>query len=170
MDLKNYIRDIKDFPTQGIIFKDITPLLKDKDALKYTIILFSEKLKDLDFDYIVAPESRGFIFAPAIAINLGKGFIPVRKKGKLPYQTKEKSYNLEYGTATIEMHIDAISSGDKVVVLDDVLATGGTAKAICELVEEMGGEVSAIASLINLTFLHPEEKLAQYKIISILDY
>lgn len=170
MDLNKVIRDVVDFPKEGIVFKDITPLLQDGEALKYAVDQMGDYLKDLDFDYVIGPESRGFIFGVPVAYKLDKGFVPVRKKGKLPYETKEKEYDLEYGTATIEMHVDAIKPGDKVVIVDDLLATGGTTKAMLELIEEMGGEVVGLVYLIELEFLKGRDILGDYNIHSLLKY
>lgn len=170
MDLNKVIRDVVDFPKEGIVFKDITPLLQDGEALKYSVDQMGDYLKGLDFDYVIGPESRGFIFGVPVAYKLDKGFVPVRKKGKLPYETKEKEYDLEYGTATIEMHVDAIKPGDKVVIVDDLLATGGTTKAMLELIEEMGGEVVGLVYLIELEFLKGRDILGDYNIHSLLKY
>ena len=170
MELKSLIRNVQDFPIEGIVFRDITTVLQDPKGLKLAIDEMQEQLKDVDFDYIVGPESRGFIFGVPLSYNMQKGFIPVRKKGKLPYKTKSKEYDLEYGTATIEMHIDAISPGQKVVIIDDLLATGGTTKAIIDLVEEMGGEVVKLVFLIELDFLNGREKINGYNISSIINY
>jgi len=169
LELKDYIRDIPNFPKEGIIFKDITPLLKDKEAFRYTIEEMSKYIKD-DIRYIIGPESRGFIFGPAVAFNVNKGFIPIRKKGKLPYKTISKTYSLEYGEATLEMHIDAIEKGDKVVIIDDVLATGGTMKAIIEMIESQGAIVDKVIVLIELLFLNPRELLKGYDIVSLIQY
>lgn len=170
MDLKKIVRDVPDFPKEGILFKDITTILQNPEALKVSIDEFQKKLEDVDFDYVVGPESRGFIFGVPIAYNMNKGFIPVRKAGKLPYETKSKEYALEYGTATIEMHTDAIKPGDKVVIVDDLLATGGTSKAMIELIEELGGEVVKLVYLIELDFLKGRDVLDGYKIESIINY
>ena len=170
MNLKALIRDVYDFPKEGIVFKDITTVLKDPKGLKEAINAMEASLKALDFDYVVGPESRGFIFGVPIAYNLGKGFIPVRKKGKLPYKTKSCSYDLEYGTATIEIHEDAILPGDKVVIVDDLLATGGTSEAIVQLIETMGGEVVQLSYLIELEFLEGRKKLENQKVESIIQY
>lgn len=168
MDLKNLIRDVVDFPKEGIVFKDITTVLQSPEGLKASIDVIQEKLDGIECDYIVGPESRGFIFGVPVAYNMGKGFLPVRKAGKLPYETKSKEYSLEYGTATIEMHIDAIKPGDKVVIIDDLLATGGTSKAMVELIEELGGEVVKLIYLIELDFLNGREKLEGYNVESII--
>jgi len=170
MDIKALIRDVQDFPKEGIIFKDITTVLKDKDGLKAAVDLMQASLNDIDFDYVVGPESRGFIFGVPVAYNMNKGFIPVRKSGKLPYQTKSKEYALEYGTASIEMHVDAIQPGDKVVIVDDLLATGGTSKAMIELIESLGGEVVKLVYLIELEFLNGREVLGTYDVDSIVKY
>jgi len=170
MDLKTLIRDVKDFPKEGIIFKDITTVLQDPAGLRYSVDLMQEALKEVDFDIVIGPESRGFIFGVPIAYNMNKGFVPVRKAGKLPYKTESIEYSLEYGTATIEMHIDSIKPGDKVVVIDDLLATGGTSKAMIELIEKLGGVVVKMVYLIELTFLDGREVIGDYDITSIIQY
>lgn len=170
MDLKNVIRDIPDFPYEGIIFRDITPILHDPSALKASIDQMEEKLEGVEFDLIAGPESRGFIFSTPLAYGMNKGFIPVRKAGKLPYKTIQKTYTLEYGTATIEIHEDAIKPGQKIVIADDLLATGGTCRALCELIEEMGGEVVAAVFLIELQGLGGREALKGYKVHSVVKY
>ena len=170
MDLKDTIRSIKDFPEEGIIFRDITTLLKDPKALKLAVDTIEEKLDGVDYDVIVAPESRGFIFGMPLAYNKGKGFVPIRKKGKLSAETVSREYALEYGTATIEMHLDALEKGQKVVIVDDLLATGGTAKAMIELVESVGAEVSALCFLIELDALNGRECLKDYNVKTILHY
>ena len=159
-DLKDYIRNIKDFPEPGIIFRDITSVLEDSEGLKSAIDLMQEQIKDIDFDVIAGPESRGFIFGMPIAYNLGKSFAPVRKKGKLPCETVSIEYSLEYGDkTTIEMHKTAIKPGQKVVIIDDLLATGGTTEAAVKLVEKLGGEVVGAVFLIELTDLNGREKI-----------
>ncbi|MCT4598038.1 MAG: adenine phosphoribosyltransferase [Vallitalea sp.] len=168
MDLRTLIRDVVDFPKEGIVFKDITTVLQNPEGLKASIDQIQEKLSGVDFDYIIGPESRGFIFGVPVAYNMGKGFLPVRKAGKLPYETKSKEYSLEYGTATIEMHIDAIKPGDKVVIIDDLLATGGTSRAMVELIEELGGEVVKLIYLIELDFLNGRDKLKGYNVEAII--
>lgn len=168
--LDEHIRDIPDFPKQGIIFKDITTLLKHKDAFKHAVDKLTEKYKNKKIDLVVAVEARGFIFGSAVAYKLGAGFIPVRKKGKLPHKTKSVTYDLEYGTDTLEIHHDAINSGDKVLIVDDLLATGGTVKAVTELIRQMGGEIVGIAFLIELEFLKGKEKLKDYPIFSLIKY
>lgn len=170
MDLKDKIRSIENFPEEGVIFRDITTLLKDAEGMKEAIDQMQAKLEGVDFDIVLGPESRGFIFGMPVAYNLGKGFVPVRKKGKLPAEVVSKEYSLEYGTATIEMHKDAIQPGQKVVIVDDLLATGGTAKAIVEMVEEMGAEVAALLFLIELDFLEGRKVLPGYKIETVIHY
>ena len=170
MDLKDKIRNIQDFPQEGVLFRDITTLLKDAEGMKEAIDQMTAKLEGIDFDLVLGPESRGFIFGMPVAYNMGKGFVPVRKAGKLPAEVVSKEYALEYGTATIEIHKDAIQPGQKVVIVDDLMATGGTAKAIVEMVEEMGGEVAALLFLIELDFLEGRKVLPDYKIESIIHY
>lgn len=170
MDLKDKIRSIENFPQEGVLFRDITTLLKDAEGMKEAIDRMTAKLEGIDFDLILGPESRGFIFGMPVAYNMGKGFVPVRKAGKLPAEVVSKEYALEYGTATIEIHKDAIQPGQKVVIVDDLMATGGTAKAIVEMVEEMGGEVAALLFLIELDFLEGRKVLPDYKIESIIHY
>jgi len=169
-DLKDKIRSIPDFPQKGVIFRDITTLLKDVEGLQQAIKQMHQKIIDLDYDVIIGAESRGFLFGMPIAYNDEKGFVPVRKKGKLPAKTVSKEYALEYGTATIEMHQDALQKGQKVVIVDDLLATGGTAKAIVEMVEEMGAEVVALDFLIELEDLKGREVLKGYRVESVLKY
>ena len=170
MDLKDKIRSIQDFPQEGVLFRDITTLLKDAEGMKEAIDQMTAKLEGVDFDLVLGPESRGFIFGMPVAYNMGKGFVPVRKAGKLPAEVVSKEYALEYGTATIEMHKDAIQPGQKVVIVDDLMATGGTAKAIVEMVEEMGGEVAALLFLIELDFLEGRKVLPGYKVDSVIHY
>jgi len=169
-ELAKYIRDIPDFPKKGIIFKDITTLLKDKEAFKRALDALYKRYKDKDISKVVAIESRGFIFGGALAYKLGCGFVPVRKKGKLPSQTHAISYDLEYGTDTLEIHTDAIETGEKVLLVDDLLATGGTASAVCRLIEKMGGDITEAAFLIELVFLHGREKLKDHKVFSMITY
>lgn len=168
--LEEYVRSIPDFPEEGIIFRDVTSVLQDKDSLKMSIEQMQENLDGLDFDVIVGPESRGFIFGVPIAYNLNKAFIPVRKKGKLPCETVEMEYALEYGTATIEMHKDSIKPGQKVVIIDDLIATGGTIEAITKLIEQLGGEVVKIVFLMELEGLNGREKLKGYDVASVIKY
>lgn len=170
MDLKDKIRSIENYPQEGVIFRDITTLLKDAEGMKAAIDEMTAKLKDVDFDVVLGPESRGFIFGMPVAYNMGKGFVPVRKAGKLPAEVVSKEYALEYGTATIEMHKDAIQPGQKVVIVDDLMATGGTAKAIIEMVEEIGAEVAALVFLIELDFLEGRKVLLGYRIESVIHY
>ncbi|AEX84516.1 adenine phosphoribosyltransferase [Marinitoga sp. 1135] len=170
MNFEKFIRDIPDFPKPGIIFKDITPLLADPEAFKGVIDEMAEKVKDIEFDAILVPEARGFLFGSALAYKLGKKLVPVRKPGKLPYEVVEVSYALEYGEAKIQMHKDALEKGEKVLIVDDVLATGGTIKAIQTLVEKLEAEVSGIICLIELEFLNPREKLDNVRVESILKY
>ncbi len=170
MNLYDKIRDIPDFPHEGIIFRDITPLLQDAAALKQAIDTLKEKLEPYDFDVIVAPEARGFILGAPLAYSLGKGFVPARKPGKLPGKTRRMTYELEYGTDALEIHADAIAPGQKVLVLDDLLATGGTIISTIKLVEAEGGEVVATAFLIELLDLNGRELLEKYPVISLLQY
>lgn len=168
--LEEYVRSIPDFPEKGIIFRDITSVLQDKDSLKMAIDAIEKELEGVDFDLVLGPESRGFIFGVPIAYNMEKGFIPVRKKGKLPCETVEMEYDLEYGTAVIEMHKDAIQPGQKVVIVDDLIATGGTIEAITKLVESLGGEVVKIVFLMELKGLKGRDKLQDYDVASIISY
>lgn len=170
MDFKDKIRSIENYPQEGVIFRDITTLLKDAEGMKAAIDGMTARLDGVEFDMVLGPESRGFIFGMPVAYNLGKGFVPVRKKGKLPAAVISKEYALEYGTATIEMHKDALQPGQKVVIVDDLMATGGTAKAIIEMVEEMGAEVAALLFLIELDFLEGRKVLPGYRIESVIHY
>ncbi|MCR4923844.1 MAG: adenine phosphoribosyltransferase [Lachnospiraceae bacterium] len=169
-DVKDYILDIENFPKEGVVFRDITSLLKDPEGLRMTIDKMDDILKDTDFDVIAGAESRGFIFGMPIAYNLNKPFIPIRKKGKLPRETVSKSYDLEYGQATIEIHKDAIKPGTKVVIADDLIATGGTMKAAVDLMEELGGEVVKIVCVIELTSLGGRELLKDYDLETVVKY
>lgn len=170
IDLKQFIREVKDFPKKGISYKDITPLLQDPEAMKYCINLLVADLHDLKIDKVVGIESRGFFFATLLADRLNAGFIPVRKPGKLPYKTHNETYELEYGTDTLEIHEDAIEKGERVLLHDDVLATGGTALATCKLIEKCGGEIVQCNFLVELGFLNGREKLKKYDVMSLLDY
>ena len=170
MYLNALIRDVEDFPKEGILFKDITPLLQDAKGLQESIDQMAREVQDVDFDLVIGPESRGFIFGVPLAYKLQKGFVPVRKPGKLPYKTIGQSYDLEYGSNTIEMHIDAIKPGQKVIIVDDLLATGGTTKAIVDLVEKLGGEVVKIVYLIELEGLNGRSILEGQNIVSLLKY
>jgi adenine phosphoribosyltransferase len=168
--VEDYVRTIPDFPEPGIMFRDVTSVLQDADGLQLAIQGVEGLLEGLEFDAVVGPESRGFIFGVPVAYNLKKSFIPVRKKGKLPCETIERTYDLEYGTATIEMHKDAIKPGQKVVIVDDLIATGGTIEAITKLVEELGGEVVKIVFLMELEGLNGREKLQGYDVDSVIKY
>ena len=168
--LEEYVRSIPDFPEPGIIFRDITTILQDPDGLHLAIQSMQDKLKDTEFDVVVGTESRGFIFGVPIAYNLHKAFVPVRKKGKLPCETVSKEYDLEYGSAVIEMHKDSIKPGQKVVLVDDLVATGGTIEAAIKLVEELGGEVVKVVFLMELAGLKGRERLKGYDVESVLCY
>ena len=170
MNLKTFIRDIHDFPTKGVIFRDITPLLKDPKALKFTEDALVELLGDLKIDKVVGMESRGFFFAPMLASRLHAGFIPVRKPGKLPHTTIRHEYDLEYGSDALEMHADAIQKGDRVLIHDDVLATGGTAQATCRLIEKMGGKIVQCNFLLEIDFLKGKDKLLDYDVQALVHY
>lgn len=170
MDLTQFIRDIPDFPHPGILFRDITPLLADAAAFAEAVRVMSDPFACSDIHYVAAIEARGFIFGAPVARALGAGFIPLRKKGKLPHQTVKVSYGLEYGQDTIEMHIDAIRSGDRVLLVDDLLATGGTMAAACELMKQREAHICGLSFLIELTALGGREKIKQYPIRTILTY
>ncbi len=170
MDLTTTIRSIPDFPVSGILFYDITTLLKNPDALRESVDQLANYYQDKGIDLVVGVESRGFIFAMPLAYRMGAGFVPVRKPGKLPAATASESYELEYGTNTLEVHLDAIEKGQRVLVIDDLLATGGTAKATCNLVERLGGEVVGLGFVIELTFLNGRDKLKGYDVFSLLKY
>lgn len=168
--LEDYIINIPDFPQEGIIFRDITGVLQNAEGLKLAIDGILDSLKGIDFDLVVAPESRGFVFGVPIAYELKKAFIPVRKKGKLPRKTVSVSYDLEYGTETIELHEDSIKKGDRVVIIDDLMATGGTVKAMTELIEGLGGEVVKLCFVIELEGLKGRDKLQGYNMDSLIKY
>ena len=168
--IEEYVRSIPDFPEPGIIFRDITSVLQDAEGLQLAINSMQEFLKDVDVDVIAGTESRGFIFGVPIAYNLHKPFVPIRKKGKLPCETVSASYDLEYGSATIEMHKDSIKPGQKVAIVDDLIATGGTIEAAARLVEELGGEVVKIIFLMELEGLKGREKLKGYDVESVIHY
>lgn len=168
--LEDYVRSIPDFPEKGIIFRDITTVLQDKDGFQLAINKMQQELEGVAFDTILGAESRGFIFGAPLAYNLKKAFVPVRKKGKLPCETVSMEYELEYGKATLELHKDAIKPGDKVVIVDDLIATGGTIEAITKLVEMLGGEVVKIVFLLELEGLKGREKLQDYKVASVIKY
>ncbi len=169
-DLARYIRDIPDWPKKGILFRDITPLLADPQAFPAAIDALCAPFQEADVDYIAAVEARGFIFGSAVAAKIGAGFIPIRKKGKLPCLTESASYELEYGVDILEMHRDAIPAGARVLIVDDLLATGGTMRAACELVEKVGAQVIGIACLIELTDLHGRDRLTGRKIHTVISY
>ncbi|HUX93620.1 MAG TPA: adenine phosphoribosyltransferase [Ignavibacteriaceae bacterium] len=170
MDLKRYIRNVKDFPKEGIMFRDITTLLKDPAALKKTLDELYSLSKNLDITKVVGIESRGFIFGSMLAEKLNAGFIPIRKPGKLPAEIESQSYALEYGNDTIQIHKDAIKIGERVLLHDDLLATGGTALAAANLIEKLGGEVVQISFIIELSFLNGRDKLKMYDVKSLVDY
>lgn len=170
MNLQDYIRDIPDFPKPGILFKDITPLLSDPKASKFALDSLLELTSDLKIDKVVGIESRGFFFATLLADRLGAGFVPVRKPNKLPFDKISQEFELEYGTDRLEIHKDAISKGERVLIHDDVLATGGTAEATCKLVEELGGEIVQCNFLIELSFLNGGDRLSNYNIKSLIKY
>lgn len=170
MDLRQHIRSIKDFPKPGIMFRDITTLLKNSDALNYTANQLFQFANEHKVSKVVGVESRGFIFGALLANKLNVGFVPVRKAGKLPAETVSVTYSLEYGTDSLEIHKDAISPGDKVIVHDDLLATGGTLSAVCQLIEKLGGEIVQVSAIIELTFLRGRDKLEKYDVRSILTY
>ena len=168
--IEEYVRSIPDFPEPGIIFRDITSILRDPEGLKLSVHELMHCLEGTEFDVVVGAESRGFLFGMPLAYNKSKGFVPVRKKGKLPRETVEMSYDLEYGSATIEIHKDAIKPGDKVVLVDDLIATGGTIQAAAKLVEELGGEVVKMIFLIELTDLGGRKLLEGYDVASVVQY
>ena len=170
LELKDCIRNIPDFPKPGILFRDITTLLKDNRAFKHALDSLVKKYKNKKIDKVVAVEARGFILGGAVAHRLGAGFVPVRKKGKLPWKTKSATYELEYGTDTLEIHHDAIKSGENVLIIDDLLATGGTVKAVTDLVKQLQGKIAGIAFLIELTDLKGKEKLKGYPVYSLIKY
>ena len=169
-ELKDYVRTIPNFPEDGVMFRDVTTVLQDPEGLKIAINQMQEKIQDLNFDIIVGAESRGFLFGMPIAYNLNKAFVPVRKKGKLPSKTIAESYNLEYGQATLEIHEDSIKPGQKVVIIDDLIATGGTLEAIVKLVERLGGEVVRICCLIDLPELGGKEKIKKYQVDTVITF
>lgn len=170
LDLEDFIRIIPDFPKQGIVFKDITPLLSSSEASQQCLRELLDLVKDQHIDKVVGVESRGFFFGTLLAQALNVGFVPVRKPGKLPYTTIKQPYELEYGWDALEIHEDAIQKGEKVLVHDDVLATGGTAKAVCQLVEKLGGEIVQCNFIMQLDFLNGKQKLSKYKVASVLNY
>lgn len=170
MDLKAKFRHVKDFPKEGIDFIDITTVLQDPGCFKIAIESMAEKAEKVDFNIVVGIESRGFIFGAALAYKLGKGFVPIRKKGKLPYKICREEYNLEYGKDFIEIHEDAVKPGQKVLLVDDLLATGGTTSAAIRLIEKLGGEVSGVVYLVELEFLNGREKLKGYNVQSVVQF
>jgi len=170
IDLKRYIRSIPDWPKKGILFRDITPLLADPKAFSAAVDALCAGFTEAGVEYVAAVEARGFIFGAAVARKLGVGFVPIRKKGKLPFKTESVSYDLEYGTDTLEVHSDAIAKGAKVLMVDDLLATGGTMAAACKLIEKIAGQIVGITFLIELRELAGREKLSQYKIKVIISY
>lgn len=168
--LEDYVRSIPDFPEPGIIFRDVTTVIQDPDGLKLAVDKLQEMVQDIDYDVVVGPESRGFIFGVPVAYNMHKSFVPVRKKGKLPCETIETEYELEYGKAVIEMHKDSIKPGQRVVIVDDLIATGGTTEAIIKLVEALGGKVVKICFLMELAGLKGRERLAGYDVDAAVIY
>ncbi len=170
IDLASLIRDVADFPKPGVLFKDITTLVRNGPAFRYVIDRLTDAYRDAAIDQVVGVESRGFIFAAPIAYTLGAGFVPVRKPGKLPWQSIRTEYELEYGTSALEVHRDAIEPGQRVLIVDDVLATGGSALATARLVEELGGTVVGIAVVVELTFLHGRERLSGYDLTSLVQF
>lgn len=168
--VKKLVRDVPDFPKEGIIFKDITPILQHPEAFKCVVDKMTEEFSKAKIDVVVGIESRGFIFSPLIAYRLGAGFVPVRKKGKLPYKTEQIGYALEYGEAILEIHQDAVVRGARVAIVDDLLATGGTAHAAAHLVEKLGGKVEKLGFLIELDFLKGREKLKPHPVFSLIQY
>jgi adenine phosphoribosyltransferase len=170
IELRDYIREVPDWPKKGILFRDITPLLAEPTAFRAAVDLLVADFIDTGVQYVAAVEARGFIFGSAVASKLGVGFVPIRKKGKLPFKTESITYDLEYGTDTLQVHSDAVTSGAKVLIVDDLLATGGTMAAACRVIEKIGGRIAGIAFLIELTDLHGIDKLAGYKVKSIIRY
>jgi len=169
-ELKKWIRDIPNFPKEGIIFKDLSTLLQNKDAFRKSVDLLANKFKKEKVDFVVGVEARGFIFGAVLAYRLKAGFVPVRKKGKLPYKTRSVTYQLEYGTDTLEMHEDAITPGSRVLIVDDLLATGGTSQAVADLIKGQGAMIIGLAFLVELKFLKGKEKLKDFPIYSVIKY
>ncbi len=170
IELKDFIRDIPDYPKPGILFKDITPLLGNSDAFRSAVRRMADQYREKAIDVVVAAEARGFIFAAPIAVELGAGFVPVRKPGKLPFQRRSHSYELEYGTDTLEMHIDGVQRGQRVLIVDDLLATGGTVEACCEIVRQSEASIVGCAFLIELLFLNGAKRLQPCSIFSLIQY
>ena len=169
-ELKNCIRDIPNFPKEGIVFKDLSTLLNNKDAFKKSVDLLAKQFRNEKIDFVVGVEARGFIFGATLAYKLHAGFVPVRKKGELPYKTKSVTYQLEYGTDTLEIHEDAVHPGSRVLVVDDLLATGGTVKAVTELMKEQQATIVGLAFLVELRFLKGKEKLKDFPVYSVIKY
>jgi len=170
VDLRRYIRDVPDFPKKGILFKDITPLLQDREALRHAMERLAGEFKGRGISKVVGIESRGYIFAPAIALSLGAGFVPVRKPGKLPWKTAAEEYALEYGKDRLEIHLDALARGEKVLIVDDLLATGGTASATRRLAERLGAEVVGAGFLVELGFLEGRSRLPGIDVVSLIQF
>jgi len=170
VDLRRYIRDVPDFPKKGILFKDITPLLQDREALRHAMERLAGEFKGRGISKVVGIESRGYIFAPAIALSLGAGFVPVRKPGKLPWKTAGEDYALEYGKDRLEIHTDALERGEKVLIVDDLLATGGTASATRRLAERLGAEVVGAGFLVELGFLNGRSRLPGIDVVSLIQF
>lgn len=170
MELKDYVTTIPDFPKPGIMFRDITTVVSSAEGLKMSIDQMVDQLKNIDFDLVAGSESRGFVFGTPVAYALGKGFVLVRKKGKLPRETISQEYDLEYGTATLEMHKDAIKPGDRVVIVDDLIATGGTTEAMIKMIERLGGKVVKICFVMELAGLGGRDKLKDYDVTSLIRY
>lgn len=170
IDLKSYVRDIPDFPKPGILFKDITPLIRDAKAFRRAVEALIEPFKDRGITHVVCVEARGFIFGSAAAVALGAGFVPIRKQGKLPYKTYDVAYDLEYGTGVLSMHQDALSNTDRVLIVDDLLATGGTVGAVAKLIEQCGAKIEGISFLVELEFLAGRKKFGTHPIHSVLRY
>lgn len=169
-DFRQYIRDVPDFPKPGILFRDISPMLKSPEAMSVAIDTLAEPFLNAEIDVVAAPEARGFIFAVPLAIRLNAAFVPIRKPGKLPYETYSHSYDLEYGSDTLEMHIDAVQPGQKVLVQDDLLATGGTIEACCQMLEKNDAQVVGCAFLVQLLALGGQERLANYNLHALIEY
>lgn len=170
IDFKDFIRDVPDFPKKGILFKDITPLLRDHEVLRAALQALAAPWVGQKVSTVIGIESRGFIFAPGVALALGAGFVPVRKPGKLPWRTLTVEYQLEYGSDKLEIHEDAIASGDRVLIIDDLIATGGTVKAVADLVQRLGGTVAGVGCVIELSFLKPRDLLASLDVRSLIQY
>ena len=170
MELANYIRDIPDFPKPGILFKDITPLLAEPHAFRHAIHLLGNQYRNQPIDAVAAAEARGFLFAAPLALMLERPLVPLRKPGKLPYRTYSLKYELEYGSAELQLHIDGISPGNRVLLIDDLLATGGTMQAACQLIEKAGGQIAGCAFLVELAFLKGRDRLQPYEVFSLITF